>query len=291
MNANLIQVETEDGIVLNSLYKQGDKNRPAVIIIHGFLSDFYSHKFFHSIQERLAEAGVASICIQTRGTGLRTEFIKRNRLEGKYIGSLYERIEESHLDVSAFIEFLLMEGYEDIVLAGHSLGTIKAVRYIYEGKHNDKVKKLVLLAPFDKNGYIEGYTKGKREEYMEMARKQVSKGKGESLVPEEFDDFSMSYTTYISWYTDSDLSNMWDFYRKDSYGFPSLRNLTLQVQVIVGDKDEFFYLEDKYTFEDSQECLEKNIKNLKFERISGSGHTYVGYEDQVASLVEKFVRD
>jgi predicted alpha/beta hydrolase family esterase len=34
-------------------------------------------------------------------------------------------------------------------LQGHSLGTFKIVRYLFEGKYADKINKLILLAPFD----------------------------------------------------------------------------------------------------------------------------------------------
>jgi hypothetical protein len=46
MKAELIQTITEDELILNGLYLDGDKNKPVTILIHGFTSDFYSHKFF-----------------------------------------------------------------------------------------------------------------------------------------------------------------------------------------------------------------------------------------------------
>ena len=62
-----------------------------------------------------------------------------------------ELLEEAHLDISAWIKFLLDEGYQEIILQGHSLGTIKVIRYLFEGEYKNKISKLILLAPFEKH--------------------------------------------------------------------------------------------------------------------------------------------
>ena len=43
-----------------------------------------------------------------------------------------------------------IQGYSEFILAGHSLGTIKSVRYLFEGEYADTIRSLILLAPFDK---------------------------------------------------------------------------------------------------------------------------------------------
>jgi len=130
MNYDLIQAKTEDDIFLNGLYVPGDTTRTACIFIHGFTADFYSHAFYHSIADTLRAQSNALILAQTRGTGLQTEFLKPDG-EGVFIGSYYEKLEEAHLDITAFIDYLYKQGYSDIALAGHSLGTLKAARYLF----------------------------------------------------------------------------------------------------------------------------------------------------------------
>lgn len=285
-NYNHIQVTTEDQLKLNGLYKAGDKTKSAVILIHGFTSDFYSHKFYHSISQKLEGQGNAVVLAQTRGTGIVTEFLGSD----KYIGSYYEKIEEAHLDISAFIEFLLEEGYSKIVLSGHSLGTIKSVRYLFEGKYKDKIKKLVLLAPFDKNVFIEVKASGKWNEFLETAKQKINDGKGRDIVPvPEYEDFSMSYQTFYSWYIQDDLSCMWDFYRKD-YDFPVMKKVNVPVKVILGSKDEFIsYKGFGTTSKGCLETMKKNIKDCQTVLIEGSEHCYEGFEDEVADEVSKFV--
>lgn len=290
MQTNLVQAYTADDLILNGLLNNGDTNKPAVILIHGFTSDFYSHKFFHTIQSHLTEENIANIAIQTRGTGIHTEFLNTDRQDGKYIGSYYEKLSEAHLDISAWIKFLQEAGYKDIILAGHSLGTIKAVRYMYEGEYRDKVKKLVLLAPFDKNGYIQRHSGAKRASRLEEAVAKLKEGNGEETVPNNFEDYPISYETYVSWYENNDLSNMFDFYLGVTADFPILKKLKVPVKVIVGTKDEDFYIPEFSTLTSTTEILNKNIKRLEIDLIEGAGHTYVGHEDQVAKSVTDYIR-
>lgn len=286
-----IQVVTEDKFKLSGLYKEGDKNKEAVILIHGFTSDFYSHKFYHTIAEKLEDQGNAIVLAQTRGTGIQTELIKVNN-DAEYLGSYFEKIEDAHLDISAFIEFLINEGYTKIVLAGHSLGTVKSVRYLFEGKHNDKITKLVLLAPFDKNAFMQVKAPNKWHEFIEIAKKKIDEGNGREIVPvPEWEDFAMSYTTFYSWYRQDDLSCIWDFYRKD-YDFPTLQKINVPVKIIVGDKDDFFvYKQLGTTYDDAINVFTKYINNSETVLIKGAVHTYLDHEDEVANEVNKFVNE
>lgn len=69
---NFIQVFTKDGIKLSGLMLDGDKNKTAAILIHGFTGDYYSHEFYHAITRKLVLQKNAIILAQTRGTGLHT---------------------------------------------------------------------------------------------------------------------------------------------------------------------------------------------------------------------------
>ncbi len=286
---NLINVITEDNIRLNGLYSLGDKTKSACIFIHGFTTDFYSHQFYHSITDKLKKQSNAVVFAQTRGTGIQTEFLKTDG-EGVFIGSYYEKLSEAHLDVSAFIEFLTKEGYKEIVLVGHSLGTIKSVRYLFEGRHKDKITKLILLAPFDKNAFMKIKAPGKWHSFVEKAKEKINEGKGREIVPvPEWEDYPVSYETFYSWYEQSDLSCIWDFYRKD-YNFPILQKIKIPVKVILGEKDDFVnYPQFGVSAQKALGIIKRYISSCETFLIPGSGHTYFGFEKEVADQVGLFV--
>ena len=77
---------------------------------------------------------------------------------------------------------------------------MKAVRYLYEGKHKDMVKKLILLAPFDKKALMKAFSKTPLSELISKAEQIVHEGSGDEIISEEFDSIQVSYKTYLSWY-------------------------------------------------------------------------------------------
>lgn len=288
LSYSFIKVLTEDKIRLSGLYQSGSKEKTAYIFIHGFMADFYSHDFYHSVSKRLKQQNQAVILAQNRGSGITSAFIRENK-DGKTIGSFYERIEESHYDISAFVKYLLDEGYQSIGIIGHSLGTIKAVRYLFEGEYGDKITKLVLLAPFDKNGYMERKDPKNWREYFKTAQKFVLEGKGEELVPvPQFEDFAISYQTYVSWYDETDLGCMWDFYRKD-YDFPILHRIKVPVKVILGEKDEFVdFPEFGESASSVMTAINKHVRDVETVLIPDCNHTFDDCEEVVAEEVANF---
>jgi pimeloyl-ACP methyl ester carboxylesterase len=285
----LLQVETEDYLKLSGLYKVGDKKKSAVIFIHGFTSDFYSHAFYHSFARAVTDKGHACILAQTRGTGLHTEFMTTTG-SSRYIGSFFEKIEDAHLDISAFISFLLQEGYEHVILAGHSLGTIKVTRYLFEGAYKEKVTQLVLLAPFDKNAFMHRKAGGKWDKFLQIANDHVAQGNAQDTVPvPEFEDYAISYETFVSWYNKSQLSCLWDFYRPD-YDAELLHTIKIPVSVILGELDEYVsYPEYKESASSVLQFLTSHIPKCKTTLIKKANHTFAGYEQHVFDAVNKLL--
>jgi len=286
----LVQTTTSDDLILSGLYNEGSKDKEAIVYIHGFEGDFYSNSFLHSLADSLSEAKYGFVLCQTRGTGKRIELMNGERTKGYDFGGHYEKLSEAHLDISAWINFLKQQGYSKVILVGHSLGTIKVTRYLFEGEHKDLVTKLVLFAPFDKNGYIENKTQGEWHEHVKIAEQKINEGNALEMIPSTFDDYPMTYQTYYSWYEESEINLIWDFYRPQ-YKSPFLESINIPVIVIIGENDEFFFTKEVGgSFKQSQEYLQNNIKNLLFYKAEGSGHTYVGHEDEVAKVAIDFIQ-
>ncbi len=288
MTYDLIQVFTEDNLKLTGLATKEAKDKTAYIFIHGFEADFYSHNFYHALVEKLSSQDNVCILAQHRGTGSHTEFVKKDGT-GEHIGSFYEKIEDAHLDISAYVEYLLNSGYQKIGLIGHSLGTIKSVRYLFEGKYKDKIESLILLAPFDKNAYIQRKSQDKWKEYLKIAEKKISEGKGGQIVPlPEYEDYPITYNTFVSWYNQTDLSCMWDFYRKD-YTFPVLKQTNIPVLAILGSEDDFMiFPEFGVSPESALNKIKEVVKDSETVLLQGSGHTFFGFEDQLATAIASF---
>jgi pimeloyl-ACP methyl ester carboxylesterase len=283
--SSLVQTTTKDGLLLQG-YFSDESPKKVVLHIHGFEGNFYENTFVQVMANHLRNKSISFLTVNTRGCEKIKDF---NTVDGKIktIGARYELLEDSAKDIDAWIEFLSGRGYEKIVLQGHSLGTMKAVRYLREGKHTDKVEKLILLSPFDKKGALEKYTKTPITELIVKAQKMIDEGKGDEMITPEFDEIVVSYKTYVSWYKQDDLGRMYEFCSPD-YDFPALRAISIPTKVIVGSKDEFFHLSNPDHPEEALGLMEKHIPNCQTKLIGGANHGYRGYEQVLAEEIGDF---
>lgn len=286
MKNELVKVITKDGLYLSGLFSNPLNSKKVILHIHGFEGDFFSNSFVSIQGTMLSEKDISFLTVQTRGTSLRQELINEGG-EAIYNGSYYELLEEAYLDIDAWIEFLTTKGFEEIILQGHSLGTIKVIRYIFEGGIKDKVSRLILLAPFDKTWLLDNAAKQVNkspEELRKIAKEMVEKGKGDEIAPYGFDDVPHSYKNFLSWYSTDDLGKMFDFFDKE-YAFPILNKIQIPTLIIVGNKDEFFNPSNPEMPEEAMSILSSNIKNSKGIFIEGSEHVFKGFEKELVNFI------
>jgi pimeloyl-ACP methyl ester carboxylesterase len=289
LNYNLIQATTKDKLKLTGLAKFEAKEKTAYIFIHGFTADFYSHDFYHQIANQLSSQGNTIVLAQHRGTGMVSEV--HTEPDGNiHLGSYFEKIEDAHLDITAYVSALKEKGYTSFGLIGHSLGTIKGIGYLFEGELKGDISSLILLAPFDKNAYMERKMPGKLQQLVTKAKQKIADGGGREIVPvPEFEDFAMSYQTFVSWYEESDLSNMFDFY-KNEYDFPTLKSIQVPTLVVLGDKDEFIsFPEFDVSPGSTLSKMKKLIPDCNTVMIEDCDHNFSLEGDELAKVVGEFV--
>ncbi|HYD35715.1 MAG TPA: alpha/beta fold hydrolase [Vitreimonas sp.] len=284
----IVKTTTADKLLLRGLWATQPQNKTVVLHIHGYDADPFSNDFLVPTVKKLANQQVSVLMAQTRGAANNTSFKVADSSHTRQGGSHYELLKEAYLDIDAWVEFLIARGFKEIILSGHSLGTFKVTRYLFEGINADKINKLVLLAPFDKTGEIEMITKGRWTEYVEEARSQVAAGNGQALSPAEWGVVPLSYQSYISWYEPGDLSQIFDFYQP--YGkFVVLNKIKIPVLMVVGDKDEYLHVTNPEHPEEAVAILQKNIHNFTGVLIPTANHFYEGHEQRLADEISQFV--
>ena len=128
------------------------------------------------------------------------------------------------------------------------------------------------------------------DEFLSSASKKVADGLGKNMVPvPEYEDFPMSYQTFLSWYNKTELSCLWDFYRSDYTG-ALLKTIDIPVKVLLGELDEYVvYPEFNVTATSALNFLKTHIPHCETTCIKQANHTYQGYEQQVAEAVIQFL--
>jgi|SRR5579859_5138459 len=137
---------TADGLQLDGLLIQPPDclGKPALVWVHGFGANFY-HPAYRKLGAAVAELGYAVVIGNTRGH----DFGALLEPEGRapyFAGAAWERLEDSHFDLAAWIDFAIGSGFAGVVLAGHSLGAVKVTAYQAQ-QQDARVRGLVLASP------------------------------------------------------------------------------------------------------------------------------------------------
>ncbi|MFA6981490.1 MAG: alpha/beta hydrolase [Patescibacteria group bacterium] len=281
----LVQVATSDGIYLHGYYSPAENKKACVLHIHGFDGNFYQDDYINVLEQELGKSGIGFLTVNTRGCGKNTSF---KTIEGRYrrIGTRYELLEDAHLDITAWVKFLIEDSTEEIILAGHSLGTMKVVRYLFEGELKDRITRLILLAPFDKKGLIAPILNKDMDALRSIADKISDTGGGPKTRSSGFGPVSTK--TFLSWYRQDDLGRMFEFCNED-YDFPILEQIKVPTLIVVGSKDEFFHLSNPDHPEEAMSILLKHISNSRGKIIENSDHAFRSYENAMAREVAEFL--
>lgn len=288
MNKNkLLQITTSDGLFLHGYYMPSESKNVVLLHIHGMEGNFYQDNFVHILAKELEEHEIGFLTVNTRGNGKDTDF---NTVSGKIVrfGSRYELLEEAHLDITAWIRFLINEGYKEIILQGHSAGTVKVVRYLFEGELKDKVNKLILLSPIDPLGFRIANGRNNIDDFLKLAQSKVDEGHGDDLTTSDFDHDVLSYKTFISWYRRDDLGKMFEFCAPQ-YSFSILKQINIPTNIITGSKDEYLHPSNPEHPEEAMTILLKNIPNSKGKIIEDAIHSFKPHEDIMVKEVITFI--
>ncbi len=179
-----LNVPTKRGSVLNGvLFRQGEKRSAdtVMIAITGIHGNFYSNPFYYNIGDTLNSGNIDFIYAQTNDAFGRIETV--NVLTGKKetIGSWNERFSYTDEDIDAYLTFAEEEGYEHIILAGHSLGANKVIYYLSHN-HDPRVEHVFLLSPANLTYMMSGVTEREKK----IIKEQVERGDGDQMLPFPF---------------------------------------------------------------------------------------------------------
>ena len=166
LQAEIVSLQTSKDITTTASYHSGDKDKPLLIFIHGFLQtrDFSTVK---RLSETLHESGF-SVLSPTLSLGI------SNRAQALPCESIHLHSLKSDTDeIDQWVKWGSQRGYKEIVLIGHSAGSVNISAYLANGVH-PAVKKTVLIS-------LTYYGPGRpaafeTEDHAEQARKMLRDG-------------------------------------------------------------------------------------------------------------------
>ena len=272
-----LNVPTERGVVLNGvLFRQNEKKETdtVMIAITGIHGNFYSNPFYYNIGDTLNAGGIDFIYAQTNDAFGRIETVNIHTGDQETIGSWNERFSYTDEDIDAYLTFAEKEGYEHIILAGHSLGANKVIYYLSRN-HDRRVEHFFLLSPANLTHMMSGVTEWEKK----VIKAQVERGDGDKMLPFPYMGWveCIANTAY-DWQFSGLLNNVHTARDGD---FSQAEKVTHTGALLVGTYDNF-------TDGDPSEFLRNlnahmpTAEQNKLIFIEKTGHTYQMKHQEVA---------
>ena len=194
----------------------------------------------------------------------------RDNKSWKYI----RKFDESLYDVTAAVNYAKEYGYEDIILIGQSLGTLKVQHYC---EQIGDINKVILLSPVDMVSRFRSRVTDKYDELIDKSRKLVNEGKAYEMVTNEFSAIKVFSTMAIG--SKADL-----FKLEENRDIKKPLNYKGFVSIIVGSNEHVY---EKWNMDYIEKRFKQRFKNakLQFHVIPNSTHNYHEHEKQMSKLI------
>lgn len=271
----LITIRCEDGLDLDALWVSPPSPIAAVVHVHGRGGNFYHNAFLRKAYEEYPRHGIAVLGLNTRGNGGIVEAYREHRVT--YVGSAFERLDESILDIHAAVAFV--RGLvERVILQGHSYGCDKVVYYgrIHVGQD------LVLISPANSVRLQQAYTEGEP-----IGIEQPSSSDGWGLAPKGSYGIRAGDRSYPVPIHVGTLMSMMDGI--DLSIFDHTRDPLFEVNnralVLLGEAD-VLQLGDLDRMESFCEAM---MPNARIVRHSGADHHFSGFEAGLCSTIAGWI--
>ncbi|WP_295730420.1 alpha/beta fold hydrolase [uncultured Limosilactobacillus sp.] len=278
-----LALATKRGSVLQGvLFDAPAKVTTVVIAITGIHGNFYSNPFYVNIGRTLSKAGIDFIYAQTADAFGEMPTVNVKTGKEELIGSWNEDFNNTDEDIEAYLNYAEQKGYQNIILAGHSLGANKVIYYLAR-HHSDRVKHFIFLSPAN----LEHLTSVVTDAEKQAILAQRKRGDGDKRMP-----FNLlgwipgTANTDYRWVFDNILNNVHVEADKD---FSQVAAITQTGALVIGGYDRFTYGDPAKFLQTINDHMEHAGEN-RLVIIPATGHTYQQKEQQLADELLKLLK-
>lgn len=289
MRAEPFFIKTEDEVKISGIH-YNNNNKKIIISTHGMQTNGIKKRDL-IIANQVSKIGYDYIAFNNRGREVITMINKivNGKLQRAKSGTAYENITECYYDIKTVINFCIEKGYTDIILQGHSLGTIKTIYAYNQFKQNNElinyIKGVILLSLPDIPELVKYHLNEKYEAVLKYAIKMKEEGREEELMPDDVFLCPISVRNFL-YYLDKNNGINFAQLSNQNYDFKEINNITEKLLILYGNNNELILQDAKQLVE----FLEEKInKNAIIDYIDGANHSYNGKEEELAKKISDFL--
>ena len=276
-------LNTDDGCFLPGIIQRSYKPINSIIIfVHGSGGNFFKENYLEDMSKDFNYYWYDFLTFNNRWSEQFFRLHKKNSWISETIKAwnIYENFDDSIYDIIAAVNYAKESDYKDIILIGHSLGTLK-IQYYCEQIWD--IKKIVLLSPIDMVNRFRSRVKEKYDELIDKSKKLVSEWKPYEMITSEFSALKVASTMAIG--SKADL-----FKLEEDRDIKKPLNYNGYVSIIAWSNEHVYCW---WNMEYIKNRFEKRFKNAKmqFYTVPNSTHDYNEHEKQISKLIIDSIRN
>ena len=271
---------TRDELRLPMIHFESNKKDICIICIHGMCGTIIDNYFATVWGKLLAKNDIGFIYEHNRGHSIENDIVMKDG-SFKRCGCMYEIFEDCIYDIDLAIQTAKEKGYKRIILLGHSLGCNKVIYYYYK-KHPNILGIILASAPDMIGSHL--LIEPEYEELLKEAKENIEKNQPTKLLHKMIEDYMyMSSQTYYNWFhKNSNLNNLPII--SNPKNWEQLETIDVPILTFSGSKDEDYYLHLDLLKEKATNC-----KNIEYQIIENTGHTYQEKELETGTLILNWI--
>lgn len=265
---------TDDAVTIQLAWlPPRDPGAPVLLATHGVGNSFTLSGLWRAGQ-LLAERGWGVAMMNNRGH----DWVAMNPGDRRWVGAAYERIEDSALDFQAAQRWLRERGQRRIVIAGHSLGGLKAAYTQAHFPGEDVVALAMFSSPRLPDDKVWDWPA--HQALLARCRDMVEQGRGEELMHIDMPTNTpamkglMCYRTYINKYGPEAATTTLRF--ADRIRVPTF--------LLAGEFEK-----PQLSFSVDMEPALANAPSVRRVMIEGCDHIYTGKHEAVAAAAHDWL--
>lgn len=229
----IIRVKTERGLELKGAMWGDSTLDSVVVMMTGICSNVFQNDLLPATGELLSRNNIAFIVGHAMDAFSCMGYSDFSINKQVYTGTVFDDFSLVYEDVEAYVKYAKEMGFENIILAGHSLGSNKIIHYL--GNTNDNfINYFIVSAPVDLAHWFNVMPNVK--ECLELAQRFVDENRAKEILPYLFGGFSpMCAETVLSFYNAHNLKNC-PVISNDGKT-DSLSNIEINGSFVIGAKD------------------------------------------------------